>query len=432
MIIIRTAAAATIVVAIYISLPFAAVVSGNELYEEDRVAEYHKRKYKWPPLETEYVPDTPGWRAIHQRRLNQTAHLQNRDSTYNAYMNVIHSALMVPNFTEFGWGLTKAPKSLVYALLENLMNGLEHADDLPVEEPEYYDDYSSDDSEDEDNEGEEAGEGKNEIRIKKDDENPIDLPLMIPNEHLNIRALKELLPIHEAWAGVKLTGNNAYGLRVYRNHSNLQMHIDESSTHIISSILHVGHDPEGEPWPLVIEDLLGNTHEVYLETGEKMENHFALLFAWKEHSVYKLTTVPLILCRVFVSGDMLLYESSKCFHGRPKRYNGRWYSSLFTHYYPEDWDAEQVNLETHYRVPPTWDVEPNDDDEETVEGFDKLVVTETSFKEPDCEHEWCAMKNTIKSKSPADLKFGQVVSTDGIIKSLGLDKEVDPKEGDEL
>lgn len=133
---------------------------------------------------------------------------------------------------------------------------------------------------------------------------------------------------------------------------------------------------------MVIEDFEGNTHEVYLETG-----------------------------------DMLLYEPSKCFHGRPKRYNGKWYSSLFTHYYPVDWDGDELSWDAHYRIPPSWDDEPDD------EGLDKLIITKTSFKEPECEHEWCSMKNTTKSKSPEDLVFGQVVSTDGKIKSLGLDSE---------
>lgn len=116
---------------------------------------------------------------------------------------------------------------------------------------------------------------------------------------------------------------------------------------------------------------------------------------------------------------MLLYESSKCFHGRPKRYNGKWYSSLFTHYYPVDWDAEQVTLESLYRIPPTWWELPD----QTVEDLDELIVTGTSFKEPECEHDWCSMKKTIKSKSPPNLAFGQVVSTDGEIKSMGLDSE---------
>jgi|SaaInl74LU_5_DNA_1037368.scaffolds.fasta_scaffold06603_1 hypothetical protein len=153
---------------------------------------------------------------------------------------------MSPNFTEFGWGLTKAPKSLVDALHENLMKGLRHAEDLLVEDAALFDDEEYDE-EYEDSEDFEAYNRHVHVQKLKD-ENPLEFPLMIPNEHLNQRALDELLPIHEAWSGVKLKGNNAYGLRVYRNHSNLQMHIDETTTHIISSILHVGHDPDGEPW----------------------------------------------------------------------------------------------------------------------------------------------------------------------------------------
>ena len=160
------------------------------------------------------------------------------------------------------------------------------------------------------------------------------------------------------------------------------------ATHIISSILHVGHDPEGEPWPLVLEDLRGNTNEIFLEKG-----------------------------------DLLLYESSKCFHGRPKRYNGGWYSSLFTHFYPEDWDGEGIQMDAHYRIPPEWDDVP----EEDAEGLEALVVTETSFKEPECEHEWCGMDDTIQWKRPAELRFGEVLSGDAAIRSLGLD-DVSSKE----
>ena len=119
------------------------------------------------------------------------------------------------------------------------------------------------------------------------------------------QVLHELKPFHEAWSRIPLVEQNAYGIRVYRNDSHLNMHVDKSNTHIISCILHIDHDPESEPWPLVIEDFQGNTNEVVLE-----------------------------------SGDMLFYESSKCLHGRPKRFKGKWYSSLFVHYYPaEDWNV---------------------------------------------------------------------------------------------
>ena len=111
---------------------------------------------------------------------------------------------------------------------------------------------------------------------------------------------------------------------------------------------------------------------------------------------------------------MILYESSKCFHGRPKRYNGKWYSSIFTHYYPADWNPERNLDETHYRIPPGWHLMPN----EEMEDLDELIVTETSFKEPGCEHEWCALGNAKKWERPPDLKFGQILSPDGVIRTL--------------
>jgi len=197
-------------------------------------------------------------------------------------MSAVHQALLSKNFTENGWGLTKAPqvckafniillctpwstyaflvnlnklddesnnlKTLVEELQKNLMNGLEN-------QPKF--------------EGTPAC-------IETDND-----PYFISQSDLNYRAMHELLPLHEAWSGVKLIPNNAYGLRVYRNNSSLNMHVDKSETHIISSILHVDHDKDSEPWPLVIEDFNGNTVEVFLEAG-----------------------------------DMLFYESSKCSHGR--------------------------------------------------------------------------------------------------------------------
>lgn len=203
-------------------------------------------------------------------------------------------------------------------------------------------------------------------------------PLMIHNYTLNKKVMHELLPIHEAWAGVDLVPNNAYGLRVYRRGSSLYMHLDKTETHIISSILHIDHDPMSDPWPLAIEDFHGNLHEVSLE-----------------------------------SGDMLLYESSKCTHGRPRKFNGSWYTSLFTHYYPKDWDENKVKLETHYRVPPSWHEVPHLPNP----NLEKLVAVQTSLIEPECEHQWCALKNSI-SWHNAGPPYGKTVSTDGKIKDL--------------
>ena len=325
----------------------------GQLSEDERVNEYHARNHQWPPLPSDYIPaNSPGWRSIFDRRFEQIARIPDEGAKYNAYMSAVHSSLLSPNFTQYGWALTRGPPELVEDLFTMLKIGL-RSEDTPVEIQSH----------------------------PLMEEYPQELPLMVVDESLNRRATKTLKPILEAWAGVNLIANNAYGLRVYRNQSKLLMHIDESSSHVISSILHVGHDPDGEPWPLVIEDLNGNTNEVFLETG-----------------------------------DMLLYESSKCFHGRPKRYNGTWYSSLFIHYYPVNWDADRVERESHYRIPPKWNYVPILESD-----LEELVVTETSFKEPECEHGWCGIKETTKWKRPQSLEFGQFLTGDGEIKSLRLD-----------
>ena len=197
-------------------------------------------------------------------------------------------------------------------------------------------------------------------------------PLFLKESHgLKKKALRILKPILESWTNTNLIANNAYGYRVYRQGNIMNMHLDNSNTHIISCILHIDHDPMSQPWPIILEDYHGNTVEVMLE-----------------------------------SGDMLLYESSKVYHGRPKPFQGSWYTSLFLHYYPANWDANKIVLDTHYRIPPTWNhVIP------MQEGLEKLVAIGNSYKEPDCKYQWCALNETTIYSGPA--VFGYVFTPSG-------------------
>jgi len=78
-----------------------------------------------------------------------------------------------------------------------------------------------------------------------------------------------------------------------------------------------------------------------------------------------------------------------------------------SHYYPTDWDAIKVNMDTHYRIPPSWnDVKPE------IEDLAVLQVIETSYKEDSCKESWCALNNTVKSSGPAK-EYGLYVSTGG-------------------
>lgn len=334
----------------FLSLSFAVLcgalssqIAHGQYIETERVEEYHKRGYSWPPQE--YVPNTPGWSAIMKKRQRQMAGIDDWLGRYNGYLQFTSQSIIAPNFTEHGWGLTRAPQDIVDKLKASLHNGLPTA------------------KEEEDKVGRTVIEGSaNATNWQR--------PLFIPQVALNDEVLQRLKPMHEAWAGIPLVGEVAYGLRVYRNESMLHMHVDRPRTHVISCILHVDHDddPDSEPWPIYIEDFQGNLNEVKLE-----------------------------------SGDMLFYESSKCMHGRPKPFKGKWYSSIFVHFYPaEEWNQNQRTEEAHFAIPPEWDQVTKDP------SVPQVVMAATAMTEPECEHMWCDLNKAIKWSGPA--KQGVVIS----------------------
>lgn len=261
---------------------------------------------------------------------------------FTRFKLTVHSAITSKNFSKLGWALTKAPQGIVDKLKHRLHEGLKMED---------------------------ARLGTNESKNKT--------TFFIPDEEQNEEILEELLPFHEAWSGVKLEPQVSYGLRVYRGEISLPMHFDKPATHVISSILHIDHGENDDPWPIVIEDFNGNTNEVFLE-----------------------------------SGDMLFYESSKCMHGRPKEYFGDYYSSLFTHYSPtEDWYNPRAYAASHLPegVEEKWELDDGD-----------IVPAETDgtlFWEPSCEHGYCGLKNTIKWYGPAP-GYGKILSADGKVNEL--------------
>jgi hypothetical protein len=191
-----------------------------------------------------------------------------------------------------------------------------------------------------------------------------DAPWFIDKPALNEQVLHEMQPILEAWSGIPLKGITAYGFRLYRNQSSLVMHLDETRTHVISAIYHIDSSEDAEPWPLLIEDYYGNTNEV-----------------------------------VLLPGDILLYESSKCVHGRPSKFNGSWYSSVFVHFAPAsiDWALTDQSLEGHYGVPPDWDKEAT-----TEPIYPELVMKGAALTEPSCKHSWCGTNDTVKFFGPGE------------------------------
>ena len=195
-------------------------------------------------------------------------------------------------------------------------------------------------------------------------------PWFIDRPDLLDRVLLEMQGYTEEWVGLPLVAHQAYGFRVYRNQSKLYMHLDQLMTHIVSFILHIGSSEDAEPWPIYIEDFHGRTHEV-----------------------------------VLTPGDVLFYESSKCFHGRPKIFNGTWYSSVFVHYYPlNGWIDQPHDDEAHFAVPPIWNQLPSPSTSSSSlsdRTFPRLEMVDTAIREPDCPNTWCATTDAVSWGGPA-------------------------------
>jgi hypothetical protein len=112
-------------------LPFLAaltVVPGTHgLSEDDRMAEYVKRNHTWP---ADYIPKTEGWKKLMDHRFRQVAEIDDSENRYEAYVQTINAAVLAPNFTEFGFGLARAPDDLMEALRKGIHDGLEAGPEL--------------------------------------------------------------------------------------------------------------------------------------------------------------------------------------------------------------------------------------------------------------------------------------------------------------
>lgn len=299
------------------------------LTEQQRVEQYHRRGYKWP-IE-DFVPNTTGWKDLMESRFRQVEEIENSGKRYEGFIQTTHSAFLVPNFTEHGFGLARCPQELTEALRKGIRDGLPTA--------------------------------RHENKLEC-----IDGPqaLFIDRPDLTNRVLSELQNYAEEWSDMELTPYRAYGFRLYQNESQLKMHVDKVQTHIISFILHIDSSDDAEPWPIFIEDFHGRTHEVILTPG-----------------------------------DILFYESSKLFHGRPRPLNGSWYSSIFAHYYPKhDWYERNHLLESHYAIHPGWSKEPPAERKHR-----KLEMHGTSMDEPECPNNWCRSMESVKWSGPGEEGF---------------------------
>ena len=212
--------------------------------------------------------------------------LMDPQDRWDAWMYVAQARLL-DNFTSTQWKVREAPKYVHDALYENFHK---HYKNAPRERKEGEPNFSG---------------------VK----GPVD-PDFVEQEALNYWVLDELLPLHEEWSGVKLEPTSVYGARIYREGSTLADHLDIPETHVISSILHIDSKLD-EPFPIEIEDALGEYAGVDLKPGQ-----------------------------------MMFYESAKCFHRRSVPMKGEYYASLFLHYRPVNWTFSRNEIKL--AVPPYW------------------------------------------------------------------------------
>ena len=105
-----------------------AMVHGG-LLEEERIREYHARNYTWPIPAERYIPNTLGWRRLAEHRFRQVEEIRNPKHRYEAYLQAMTMATVTPNFTEFGFGLVRAPDDLMEALRQGIRRGLAEGPD---------------------------------------------------------------------------------------------------------------------------------------------------------------------------------------------------------------------------------------------------------------------------------------------------------------
>ena len=132
-------------------------------------------------------------------------------------------------------------------------------------------------------------------------------------DHLpSVRKLihQQLLKSHEEWVKESLLPSFVYGIRSYTKGATLTPHVDRIATHHISSIVIVDKDlacgcqskPNADAWPLDIQGHDGDWYKVYAQPG-----------------------------------DMILYESAVCEHGRKETFGGTYFRNFYVHYKLKDW-----------------------------------------------------------------------------------------------
>ena len=93
--------------------------------EEERIAARFSRGYTWPPRDSDYKPNNPGWQKLFEHRLRQVEEIEDQSSRFEAYVQTLSAAIVQANHTVHGFGLARAPHDLMEALRQGIYDGLE-------------------------------------------------------------------------------------------------------------------------------------------------------------------------------------------------------------------------------------------------------------------------------------------------------------------
>eukprot|EP00931_Biecheleriopsis_adriatica_P106895 TRINITY_DN81252_c0_g1_i1.p1 TRINITY_DN81252_c0_g1~~TRINITY_DN81252_c0_g1_i1.p1 ORF type:complete len:410 (-),score=73.42 TRINITY_DN81252_c0_g1_i1:45-1274(-) len=141
-----------------------------------------------------------------------------------------------------------------------------------------------------------------------------------PPEDLITRVSEGVRIALENWAKIpadSLERTAVYGIRLYRRNSQLRQHVDMWETHVLSAILSISQRGMQKPWELEILDHNGTMTHV----ADK-------------------------------AGDVILYESTTCAHGRSAPLQGREFANIFMHFRPKKgWGPIDPKLVKHENRP---------------------------------------------------------------------------------
>lgn len=157
--------------------------------------------------------------------------------------------------------------------------------------------------------------------ITKDGEEmvPCGIACRLP-DHLASRLNQFMRDSIKEWVNVTVQDSMVYGVREYQPGAKLQMHTDRFKTHVLSGTIFVGGlEEDDDKWPLQVWNHDGEVRNVAMNSTH----------------------------------NLILYESSTVYHGRPHVFEGNAYAGVYAHYKPDYWEDDVSEAYEDYMQ--TWE-----------------------------------------------------------------------------